>query len=191
MNDQLFPQSITLEEARKLFLKNKGLSLPNEVSGNMANTIFQGVSGGNFPNEINLDEARKLYEMYGHLPQYTPNTTVQSSSYYTIPANTQGLNPNIISLIRKAFGKDADMAIKIARAESGLNPGAEGDKNLTLGSNGLGHSFGLFQIRSLPGRPDPQWLLNPVNNINYAAQMFKKQGWNPWSTYKNGAYLKY
>lgn len=47
------------------------------------------------------------------------------------------------------------------------------------------NSIGLFQI-NLWGelakeRPSVEWLKNPVNNISYSYELWKKEGWNPWS----------
>jgi len=42
-------------------------------------------------------------------------------------------------------------------------------------------SYGLFQIRGLPGRPKKEQLLDPEFNVKYAADMWRKQKWQPWS----------
>ena len=76
-------------------------------------------------------------------------------------------------MILDVFGTEE--ALKVAFCESGLNPDAVGDKNTAY------HSYGLFQIRGLPGRPSAEWLLDPTNNINYAYELYKKSGWEPWS----------
>jgi hypothetical protein len=70
--------------------------------------------------------------------------------------------------------------------ESGLNPKAIGDTNLTFIKNGevFGYSSGLFQIRHLEGRPNPKWLLNPYNNISYAKTIYDIQGWQAWTCKK-------
>jgi soluble lytic murein transglycosylase-like protein len=89
-------------------------------------------------------------------------------------------------LISRYFGKDADVAIAIAKAESGLNPNAIGDTDTKY------HSVGLFQIRLLPERGiSKEEMLNPEHNVQYAKMLFDKHGWSPWSVFKNGSYKKY
>lgn len=66
-------------------------------------------------------------------------------------------------------------ARSIMMCESGGNPNSVGDKNTAY------RSYGLFQIRALPGRPSPEWLLVPENNISYAYSLYQKSGWSPWT----------
>lgn len=75
---------------------------------------------------------------------------------------------------------EEDNAVKIAMCESGLDPTRIGDRHLAIeGTKGM--SFGLFQIRHLDGRPDPEWLLHEDNNIQYARELWEKSGWTPWT----------
>lgn len=75
------------------------------------------------------------------------------------------------------------VAVNVSRAESGLRSSARGDTTLTYHSNGVryGDSWGCFQIRHLPGRPSPSQLTNAEFNVKYAYDMYKGQGWSPWS----------
>ena len=86
-------------------------------------------------------------------------------------------------LLQKHFGEEWERAKRVMICESGGDPNADGDRHLTYWENGelYGFSTGLFQIRHLPGRPDPEWLKDPINNITYAAGMWKSQGWSPWT----------
>ncbi len=96
--------------------------------------------------------------------------------------------------IRKIFGKkDYKIAVAIFKAESHLRCNAEGDGHLKYTKNGIeyGASYGVAQIRHLPGRPTPKQLKDCTFNIKYAKQLKDKQGWNVWSAYKNKSYLKY
>lgn len=70
-------------------------------------------------------------------------------------------------------------------AESGGNPLAYGDGGTAY------PSIGLMQIRTLPGRPSQEQLENPEFNMSYAYNMWKSQGFNPWSVYNYGQYLKF
>lgn len=91
---------------------------------------------------------------------------------------------------------DPALAAAVAMAESGGNPCAQGDPNigssgyLCTGPNGTSRSMGLFQV-DLDYNPqfDGASLLNPTYNAQ-AAYEISSQGtnWNPWTTYRTGAY---
>ena len=104
--------------------------------------------------------------------------------------------------IRKVFGEDAEMAIAIAKAENvEMDPAREGDKHLICepklkqycdrDGKQYGSSWGIYQIRFLPGRPEPLQLVDYKFNIQFAKQLFDRSGWNPWSTYAGGQYFKF
>lgn len=98
------------------------------------------------------------------------------------------------ALIIENFGSENLITAKaIMRAESGCRHDAIGDNHITYAQNGTtyGMSCGLFQIRFLPGRPNCEQMKNPSENIAYAGQLFKGQGFKPWSAYLNGSYLKH
>lgn len=86
-----------------------------------------------------------------------------------------------------------DIAVAIAKSESGLNPNAKGDIPIQFWHEGrlIGHSCGIFQIRVLPGRPDCETLKDVDKNIEFAKKLWERSGWTPWSNFKNKAYLKY
>lgn len=107
-----------------------------------------------------------------------PNPIVNSVS------NVAQEDGDIFELIKKYFPQNQwDNALAVARGESGLNPNAIGDNYPIDTGNGPETipSYGLFQIRGLAGRPPKERLLNPEFNVHYAADMFKQQGWRPWS----------
>lgn len=87
-------------------------------------------------------------------------------------------------LARNAGFPEPNVAAAVAYAESGGNPRAIGDG---------GHSFGLWQIH-LPAHPQYKGtnLLDPLMNAR-AAILISKSGtdFKPWTTFRNGAYLKY
>lgn len=77
------------------------------------------------------------------------------------------------------------MATAVAYAESGLRPDAVGDTTTAYAS------YGVFQIRALPGRPAPDKLKDYRYNIKYAYDMWCSQNWYPWSAWLNGSFKNY
>lgn len=89
-----------------------------------------------------------------------------------------------ISLIHKYFPQSEwANAERVMMAESGGKFDAVGDNYPIRGQTIP--SVGLFQIRTLPGRPSLDQLKDPELNVQYAAQMQKEQGWQPWTTARN------
>jgi hypothetical protein len=85
-----------------------------------------------------------------------------------------------VALIKKYFPPEQwENAYAVMIGESGGRPGAIGDDYVINGV--YAPSYGLFQIRGLPGRPGKEQLLNPEFNVQYAANMWRQQGWGPWS----------
>lgn len=90
----------------------------------------------------------------------------------------------------------AATATAIAGAESGFVTDAVGDVGIQTAE--WGPSIGLWQIRSLKaqsgtgGVRDATRLADPkFNAASMVAISGSGKNWNPWSTYKNGAYKKY
>jgi len=115
--------------------------------------------------------------------------------------NSEAISVDIESYIREVFGKDGEVAVKIAMCESGLNPNNVGDKHLLGELNGelVGDSIGLFQIRTgdagvYDSKPWNRakangmsveefrtWMKNPRANVEYAKEMFDRAGgFYPW-----------
>lgn len=96
-------------------------------------------------------------------------------------------------------GLSAVMITAIVAAESANKTDAIGDVNLTEPGE---KSVGLTQINFRPSRDivngkvdavrDPVANLDPQTNMNHAYSL-SRQGtrWSPWSTYTNGAYVKF
>lgn len=82
----------------------------------------------------------------------------------------------IAEKIKKTFGNDWEIALKIAQCESGLNPKAK-NKNSS--------ARGIYQIMQSWHRIDEKWLLNEDINIAIAKQLYDEQGWNPWNASKS------
>lgn len=83
---------------------------------------------------------------------------------------------------------DARTAYAILLAESGGNSRAENLTDYHRSGNCYG-SFGLYQLACFRGAKEK--LFDKETNILLAYQIWKKEGWQPWSTYLNGDYLKY
>ena len=79
---------------------------------------------------------------------------------------------------------NVEVALKVMKAESGCNPGAVGDQYAIRGV--YAPSCGLFQIRTLQGRPSCNQLQNPTTNVEWAIKLYRASGWQPWSVCKNG-----
>jgi hypothetical protein len=91
-------------------------------------------------------------------------------------------------MIRSIFGADADIAIAIAKAESGLRCSAISPQN----KNGT-RDHGVFQINDIHmakfGQNSPY---DCVENIKVAYKIFKSwEGWHAWSVYNNKRYLTF
>lgn len=93
-------------------------------------------------------------------------------------------NPvKVEDIITCVFKQDSKMALAISQAENGTRQcnRIHVNKNGTL-------DYGVFQVNSIHGSTE---LLDCRKNIEVAYQIFKKSGWSPWVTFKNGAYKKY
>lgn len=90
-------------------------------------------------------------------------------------------------------GNDLNTAVAIALAESGGNPSAYNPEIAAGAPAGLG-SFGLWQIY-LNAHPEfaGLTLTDPQTNADAAYQVYSAAGgsFNPWSTFKSGAYEAY
>ena len=91
--------------------------------------------------------------------------------------------------ICKTFGEDCKMALGISQAENGTR---QCDRQGGRNSNGT-YDYGLFQINEIhaPSKGTVEDFKDCDKNIKVALQIFKKQGWSPWSVYKNRTYIKY
>ena len=81
------------------------------------------------------------------------------------------------------------IAKAVCLAESRGNSQAVGDLSVIGGI--YAPSYGLMQIRALVGRPSKEQLLDSEFNMQYAYDLWSRQGWKPWSAYNNGNYKKY
>jgi len=116
--------------------------------------------------------------VYQNLQTQEPNTIELSDEDLGIKSN------NYMEYIKKYFPEDQwDNAYKIMIAESSGDPSAvrPEDKN-----PGGGKDTGLFQINSKyhPEAYSQYDLTNPEENIKAAADIWKKRGWNEWTSAK-------
>jgi hypothetical protein len=144
------------------------------------------------------DRGRVGVPQHVHLPAGSSTQDTAAASY--IPGSSSGsLNPLQLASLALRAGcspSEAPIAAAIASAESGGNPGAQGD--ITLMDSTWDWSEGLWQIRGLRDERGSGQLrdslanANPVTNAD--AMYVISNGctdWTPWTTYNTGAYLAY
>jgi Transglycosylase SLT domain. len=81
-------------------------------------------------------------------------------------------------------GQDVVIATAVALAESG-GDSLQQHHNLDGSTD-----YGLWQVNSVHGF-DPKDLLEVIDNGKAAHEVWSKQGWEAWTTFKTGAYLLY
>lgn len=77
---------------------------------------------------------------------------------------------------------DTNLMYRIMQCESKGDPNAHNFSHKTKDD-----SWGLLQINrygKLDYRPGPEWLVVPENNIDYAYEIFLKEGYEAWGCYK-------
>jgi hypothetical protein len=95
--------------------------------------------------------------------------------------------------IRATFPEDADRAVAIAKAESGLRANAYNPERHKTCSG----SFGVMQIACVHHVGDPNELKDVDFNLQKAREIYEASlkdngnGWIPWGAYKNKSYKKY
>lgn len=76
------------------------------------------------------------------------------------------------------------MALAISQAENGTRE----CKRIHVNSDGS-KDVGVFQLNSIHANKGN--IFDCTENIKIAYQIFKRQGWTPWTVYKSGIYKKY
>lgn len=104
-----------------------------------------------------------------------------------ILAEEESLSPSTppAELIKKVFGKEADIALAVAQAESGMIVDRVGDTHLSK------PSIGLFQISQIYHDYSTETLKNPIENVRIAKEIRDRGGWNRWTTYRTGEFRKF
>lgn len=88
--------------------------------------------------------------------------------------------------IKRYFPDDYEIAIAIAKAESGL------DKNATHKNRNGSTDSGLMQINSIHcAKFDCNKFFDEEYNLYVAKQIKDDSGWYAWSSYKSGVYKRY
>lgn len=95
---------------------------------------------------------------------------------------------SVETMIKKTFGKDANMALAISHAENGTRQcdrfHVNNDKSIDVG---------IFQINSV--HMVKGYTLKDLSdckkNIEIAHNLYLQQGWTPWTVYQNKSYLKF
>ncbi len=118
---------------------------------------------GQGDNTIEYQETESPYISVISEPFYVDNDTLAVSG---LKVAEKGDYDHLI----RQYDWDFNSAKKIMMCESSGNPNAVGDMDTRY------YSYGLFQIRALPGRPNPEWLKVPENNIEYAYKIYLQEG---------------
>jgi hypothetical protein len=123
----------------------------------------------------------------GAVPSFVPGPSSGDYSFLQMAS---------LALSQGCPASEAPIAGAIGAAESGGDPGAQGDVTLMDGtwdwSEGLWQIRGLRSERGTGGLRDSLANADPVNDAK--AMMVISNGctdWTPWSTYNSGAYLAY
>lgn len=95
------------------------------------------------------------------------------------PESAQGCE-SFRALVTKYFGAATPVAMEVMKAESGCNTNAVGDQHIPP------VSCGLYQIRTLAGRPSCETLQNAEINVAFAHKLYIASGWFPWSVCNTG-----
>lgn len=89
-------------------------------------------------------------------------------------------------LIRETFPEAPEVAVAIAKAESGLVANAY-NPEAHRGCNG---SVGVFQVACVHVK-DKESLKDVETNIKKAREIYLREGFRPWGAYTNGSYKRH
>lgn len=151
-----------------------------------------GIYGKNHRNEVNVTfDAGGSQSSRSRIAIARPTDTPKKIVY---KANVLDWQKPIAEKIAFTFKEDADTAIAVFRAESGLRPNAQG-WNCSYGvcensdrKNATSTDCGIAQI-NFPGSICPAESFNEDWNIKKAHEMYTRRGFQPWSAYNAGKHL--
>lgn len=91
--------------------------------------------------------------------------------------------------IRATFPENPDLAVAIAKVESGLNKDAYNPER----HKGCSGSIGIMQIACVHHRENPDALFDVPFNLQKAREIYEGDGntFEAWGAYKNGSYKQY
>lgn len=134
-------------------------------------------------------------------PEIQSAPVVQIAEVPQKKVNKYGMDMELENRIKETFGKDGDIMVAVALAESeGRVEDAVGYNCWSGGrsvpcpkderENAWSVDCGLFQINTR-GNVCPEHLFDAEKNLERARQIYKEQGIGAWWAYKNGSYKKY
>ncbi|MGE5298314.1 MAG: LysM peptidoglycan-binding domain-containing protein [Acidobacteriaceae bacterium] len=140
-----------------------------------------------FPSKTPAIDSRKRFG------KTLSRTFAQNTEHFSRIIQQLANTTTIEAQIARIFQEDAPLVTAVFRAESGLRCDAVGDGHLQFIKDGIryGQSYGVAQIRYLPGRPSPEQLKNCTYNLLVAKQIYDQDGPNAWTAYRNQSYRKF
>jgi hypothetical protein len=128
----------------------------------------------------------KAAELDARLPPSQRTGVADAIGFYPLPGSEKLFNEEdwnramqYKEQIQKYFPADSwNQAMNIMAVESKGNAQAVGDNYPIKGE--VRPSYGLYQVRTFPDRPTPEKLVDPEVNIQFAGDLYKSQGWDPW-----------
>ncbi len=141
---------------------------------------------------IKAERADKNLFLSGHSARYVEGQVLMSYNRGNekdppdkdAVSGRESVAPNKYYEIIDKYDWNTQIAYEIMKCESSKDPEAW-NKNHRTGDN----SWGLFQINIYgyleDNRPPAEWLVVPENNIQYAYELYEKDGWKPWTNCYN------
>lgn len=97
--------------------------------------------------------------------------------------------PTLSDYIQEIFGENGDVAVAVAKCESGIDNSKMND-NTKWG--GVGRDWGVFQINDhFHANKGDIPNLTERENVRMAKRIFDASGWYAWSCWKNGGFRKF
>lgn len=190
---------------RKPLFSNSAYFLMGTLAATSGLSLGLGFGFGTMPVfGLTLPQIVSAQELSTHTPQ-PPETTPGAENESSGQAAPVEVVETTEDIIYQVFGDEGELAVKIAKCESGLNPEAIGDTHIMGELNGeqIGDSVGLFQIRTgdagvydsrawsrakqygMSVSEFREYLKNPENNIQIAKEIKDSQGWYAWANCYN------
>ena len=133
------------------------------------------------PHEIVYHRIYHMRQEQSQQPEYA------QPAQYAVGQNLQRRqthNNSIEQEIADVFGEERQLAIAVAKAESGLNPHA-----INYNYNGT-RDLGVFQLNDTHGWSDEE-RFDWRRNIQLAKELRDRKGWGEWVTYNKRTYIQF